>query len=100
MENGARCEMKEIWIAVYNKPLSDDNPLDTEAHGFEVEAENTEQALELLNQRLDSSWSNYFFGVVKREEFDALVCDLDQYDIPVYVHPLQECSAQPIAVLD
>gem|GEM_PF-3610984 len=53
------------WLAIYQKflPESERDPMAFEAHGWEVEADSPDQALEILEQRADIPWRTFFVEV-------------------------------------
>ncbi len=58
------------YVAIYIKYKSNSSdPTDCTWHGWQVEADSPEQALELLEQRWDVPWRDYWLDTV---EFDDL----------------------------
>jgi hypothetical protein len=69
---------KRKWVAIYSKPLSEYDPLDLEAHGYQVEAAGKEEALEKLEERWDIPWRTFLIEVIPRENLEKWIEDLNE----------------------
>ncbi len=67
------------WLAIYVKylPRSEYDPFAFESHGWEVEAESSDQALEILEQRSDVPWRMFLVEVIPGDSLDKWQRELE-----------------------
>lgn len=67
------------WLAIYQKllPESEYDPMAFETHGWEVEAESPDQALEILEQRPDIPWRTFLVEVIRSDNLESWQQELE-----------------------
>jgi hypothetical protein len=67
------------WLAIYVRylPESEHDPFAFESYGWEVEAENSVEALEILERRPDVPWRMFLVEVIPSSELEEWQCELE-----------------------
>lgn len=70
--------MKLKWLAIYQKfPPGQEDPLDFEVHGWEVEAASPGYGLEILEERMDVPWRTFLVEVIPFSQLEEWQRDLE-----------------------
>lgn len=65
------------WLAIYTKLSGGADPFDCEVHGWEVEAVNSAQALEILEQRPEVPYRLFLIDVIPRDTLEEWQRELE-----------------------
>lgn len=67
------------WLAIYQKllPGSEFDPMAFESHGWTVEADNQDQALEILEQYPQVPWRIFLVEVIRQEDLEEWQRELE-----------------------
>jgi hypothetical protein len=67
------------WLAIYVKylPESEHDPFACESHGWEVEAENPDQAIEILELQPDVPWRIFLVEVIPQDSLEEWQRELE-----------------------
>lgn len=65
------------WLAIYLKHLSESDPFAFESYGWEVEATDQDEALEILEQRPDVPWRTFLVEVIPSSSLEEWQKELE-----------------------